>query len=69
MTTKDTKTAETLNYDTRLIERSLRTGKLDPKEYEAFLKKLPDEEANAHYIETFEQDPTAATSPETLTFT
>jgi hypothetical protein len=51
MTTKEQNTNETLIYDVRLTERNLRSGKLDAKEFNAYLNKLPDDEARAEFIE------------------
>jgi hypothetical protein len=64
-------------YDTRLTEQALRRGLIDRKEYESHLKKLPDDEANAEYIEIVDETTADAesengidkNSPERLTFT
>ena len=71
MSTKETKEREELHFDVRLIEYQKRVGKLDPKEYEAYLKHLPDDEERATYIEVFEEPATdeASSTPEALTFT
>jgi len=56
MTAKKQERGLTLpEYDTRLTEQALRRGLLDRKEYEAHLKKLPDDEANAEYIEIVDE--------------
>ncbi len=64
-------------YDTRILEQNLRKGLIDLKEYEAYLKKLSDDENNAEYIEIVDET-TADTdagseeepkNPEQLTFT
>ncbi|MFH0799702.1 MAG: hypothetical protein V2A66_05930 [Pseudomonadota bacterium] len=55
MTAKTQQETEALQYDLRVIEHRTRKGELDPKEYEAYLKKLPDDEANAEYIEVYEE--------------
>jgi len=64
-------------YDTRILELNLRKGLIDLKEYEAYLKKLSDDENNAEYIEIVDET-TADTdagseggpdNPEQLTFT
>ena len=71
MSTKDTKVREELRFDVRLVEHLKRVGKLDPKEFEAHLKHLPDDEERGEYIAVFEE-PTAtdaASDTETLTFT
>jgi hypothetical protein len=70
MAPKETTTPLNPQTDVRLIERALRTGRLDRKEYEALLKRLPDDEGRGEYIEVYEEP--AAESPEdaeTLTFT
>jgi hypothetical protein len=71
MATKEEKAWDAMRFDVRLTERALRSGKLDPKDYEANLKKLPDDEARAEYIEVYEEPPAeeVAPSPEALTFT
>lgn len=68
MATKDPKDFQTIKYDTRLAERFLRDGRLDRKEYEAWLKKLPDEEGSYEYIEVEEGNPSDGKSG-ALTFT
>jgi hypothetical protein len=55
MTTKETKETQEREFDLRLIERKLRVGKLDPKEYEAYLKRLPNDEERGEYIEVYEE--------------
>ena len=65
------------HYDTRLIEKSLRDGLIDKKEYEAYVKKLDYDESNAEYIEivdettedTNQEKKGEEDSPEQLTFT
>lgn len=54
--------------DSRLLERNLRSGKLTPAEYEMYLKKLPDDESQAEFIECMEDDAQTAQG-ERLTFT
>lgn len=64
-------------YDTRLLEKNLRDGLIDRKEYDAHLKKLADDESNAEYIEivdettadTDAENESGKNSPERLTFT
>lgn len=41
---------EDLKFDLRLVPRFLREGKLKQKDFEAYLKKLPDESENVEYI-------------------
>jgi hypothetical protein len=58
-------------YDLRTLEQFLRSGKISQKDYDAYLKSLPDSESNADYIEVFEEpvSSTDPTQPEgTLTF-
>lgn len=43
-------------FDNRIVNRSISRGQLDPKEYEAFLKSLPDESKNAGTIKVFEEE-------------
>ena len=70
MSTKEHKEQEELHLDVRLIGHSLRTGKLSPKEYTEHLKRLPNNEERAEYIEVYtEPTPEDAPSPEKLTFT
>lgn len=45
-------------FDLRVIEQRLRTGEIDQKEYEEFLKKLPDDAKNVDYVEVFEEPTT-----------
>lgn len=68
MTTKE---SNEMKYDVRTIERRLRKGELDAKEYEAFLKHLPNDEARVTYIEVYEEAPADEPTPhaEELTFT
>jgi len=64
-------------YDIRLLERNLRLGIIDRKEYEAYIKKLTDEESNAEYVEIVDETTedvkpeggNAGEDPEQLTFT
>jgi hypothetical protein len=46
---------ETL-FDLRILELNLREGKFKPKDYESYLKSLPNSESNAEYIEVFEEE-------------
>lgn len=59
-------------YDQRLVEFHLRSGTLNKKDYEQYLKKLPDSESVAEYIEPFQEEegPSSAGSARSLlTFT
>ena len=66
-----TKEINEKNTDVRLTERLLRLGKLDRAEYEARLKRLPNDEERAEYIEVYEEPAAdnAASDEDTLTFT
>ena len=50
-------------FDLRVVERRLAKGQLDPKEYDAFLKSLPDDEANGEWIEVYEEPPADELTP------
>ena len=39
------------HYELRTLEQLLRSGTITKKEYESYLKSLPDSESNAEYIE------------------
>lgn len=54
MTTK-TKKDGTQCFDVRVVDQKIRRHQLDPKEYEAFLKSLPDDESRADYMEVYEE--------------
>lgn len=41
---------EEKKFDSRVIERARAVGKLDKKSLESFLKSLPDEAANASFV-------------------
>lgn len=62
-------------FDTRIVERNVRLGVIDEKQYEDHLKKLADDENNAEYVEIVDEttaDVDAeedASNPERLTFT
>lgn len=42
-------------YDYRTVEYLIRSGTVSQKDYDAFLKSLPDSENNASYIEVYEE--------------
>lgn len=42
-------------FDLRTLEHHLRSGALTKKEYESYLKKLPDSKSNAEFIEITEE--------------
>jgi hypothetical protein len=42
-------------FDKRLTKQALRRGLLDRKEYEAHIKKLPDDEAKGEYVEIVDE--------------
>ena len=46
---------ETL-FDLRTLRLNLREGKLKSKDYESYLKSLPNSESNAEYIEVYEEE-------------
>jgi len=57
-------------YDKRLLDRYLRIGRVDKKDYEAYLKKLPDDESKGEYMEVFEEESDMPTpQANDLTFT
>lgn len=43
-------------FDKRTIKKSVERGVLDPKEYEEFLKSLPDESKNVESLKVFVED-------------
>lgn len=49
-------------YDLRTLEQFLRSGKISQKDYESFMKSLPNSEANADYMEVYEE-PVSSTDP------
>lgn len=59
-------------YDIRLVARNLRTKQLEKNDYEAFLKKLPDEASKCVEVDLYEEpraeEPTPHVSDD-LTFT
>ena len=60
--------------DVRLIEKYLHEGRIDGKELQGILSKLPDDEKNAQYIEVFEEpaaeeETPKPSKPDGLTFT
>lgn len=74
MTKKIEKALNLPEYDIRLVEKNMRAGLMDRKDYESHLKGLPDDEANAELIEiadetTEDQNGSDEKSnPERLTF-
>ena len=56
---------ETL-FDTRTLELNLREGKINSKDYDSFLKSLPNSESNAEYFEITEEETSSSedTMPE-----
>lgn len=65
------KTQDEKQFDLRVVEWRMGHGQLDPKEYEAHLKGLPDDEARAEWIEVYEEPPADELTPhaDELTFT
>lgn len=43
-------------FDLRTLSRALREGKIERKEYEAYLKSLPDDGKNAAEVIVFEEE-------------
>lgn len=72
MAAKQERNSDIMKFDLRLVEREIREGKVDPKDYEAYLKKLPDDGQNAEYVEVFEEPVPEEATPhraDDLTFT
>ncbi len=44
-------------YDMRLLEYRFRKGVISKKDYDQFLKSLPDSADNVEYVEVFEEKP------------
>ena len=42
-------------FDKRLTKQAMRRGLLDRKDYEAHIKKLPDDEAKGEYVEIVDE--------------
>jgi hypothetical protein len=42
-------------YDYRIVHYLIRNGILSQKDYDDFLKSLPDSESNAEYMEVYEE--------------
>lgn len=42
-------------YDYRIVDYLIRAGIMSQKDYDSFLKSLPDSENNASYIEVYEE--------------
>jgi len=42
-------------YDYRIVHYLIRAGIVTQKDYDAFIKALPDNESNADYIEVYEE--------------
>jgi hypothetical protein len=55
-------------FDLRTLEHMLRSGKIEKKEYDSYLKKLPNSESNAEYIEIEEEQSTGDEASSGLTF-
>jgi len=56
-------------FDKRILELELRSKKISKKEYESYLKSLPDSEPNAEWIEIAEDETQPETIKTGLTFT
>jgi hypothetical protein len=65
----DMKDEPTLDrFDLRTLEHMLRSGTITKKDYEAYLKKLPNSESNAEYVEIEEEQSTGDEASAGLTF-
>lgn len=53
-------TIEDLKYDTRLVRRNIKDGRLDQEDYDRHLKSLPDAQSNAESLKS----PEGPASPE-----
>ena len=42
-------------YDLRTLEQVIREGAIDPKDYQSYLKTIPDCASNADYLEVYEE--------------
>lgn len=42
-------------YDLRTLEQLIREGTIDPKNYQSYLKTIPDCSSNADYVEVYEE--------------
>lgn len=61
---------EELRYDIRLVERYLREGKVGRKDFESYIKKLPDDAARSEEIKvSLESEDGPTPHMEGLTFT
>jgi hypothetical protein len=70
MARKELMENESVKFDVRIADRLLREGKISRKDYEAYLKSLPDEESRGEYVEVFEEESDVPTpAAEDLTFT
>lgn len=66
-----TKISEEEMYDVRTLEHYINKGQMNRKDYQTYLKSLPNSESNAEYIEIIEEpaSPADPTVPEgKLTF-
>lgn len=58
-------------FDLRTVERRIAKGEIDPKDYESYLKSLPDDEKNYELRQVYEEPPPEEATPfvDELTFT
>lgn len=56
------KVREEQMYDLRTLEHLIRKGAVSPKDYQAYLKTLPNSESNAEYIE-IKEEPASSSDP------
>ena len=57
-----TKAKEDQTYDLRTLEQFIRDGAVNSKDYQSYLKSLPNSESNADYVEVYEE-PVSTTDP------
>lgn len=70
MSTGEKKIAEEMKFDLRTIEMKLRRNEITREEYEAYVKKLSNDEFKADYIDVYEEPSGDEPTPhvEKLTF-
>lgn len=47
---------EEVKFDKRIVHKAIARGNIDPKEYEEFLKSLPDESKNSEVQKVFSEE-------------
>ncbi|HPQ80799.1 MAG TPA: hypothetical protein PLZ86_03645 [bacterium] len=58
-----TKKVDQQQFDLRVVEREIAKGLLDRREYDSYMKALPDDEPFADYIEVYEEPPAEEPTP------